>query len=176
MQKVYPNDNNIIAVICPKCKKTKEIDATPFLKKQGLVNLTFRFKCEFCDCGHKDCQECKEGSCTNSNTNIITIERRKFFRKKVDLPGFLVSADGKRHSIRVLDLSRTGVGTKVQIPHTLQVDQILQLEFTLDDGKETLIKKQLVVRKINDKVVDGEFTETENYDKNDKEIGFYLMK
>jgi len=50
------------------------------------------------------------------------------------------------------------------------------VEFTLDDGKDTPIKKQLVVRKINDKVVDGEFIETDNYDKNDKAIGFCLMK
>lgn len=173
MQKVYLDDNNVITVICPKCCKTKDIDATPFLKKQGLINLTFRFKCEFCDCGHKDCKECKESNC--SNINIINIDRRKFYRKKVNLSGFLLAVNNKKHSIRVLDLSRTGLKTKTLAPHNIQVDQKLTVEFTLDDEKGTSVKKQLVVRKINNKVVDGEFIETDSYDKNDKAIGFYLM-
>ena len=176
MQKVYLDDNNEITVICPKCKKTKNIDATPFLKNKGLVKLTFRFKCELCDCGHKDCRECKETNCDKSNINIINIERRKFYRKKVNLTGSLLAANGKRHSIRVLDLSRTGIRTMTLAPHTFKIDQELTVEFMLDDEKNTAVKKQLIVKKTNDKVVDGEFIETDNFDKNDKVIGFYLMK
>jgi hypothetical protein len=176
MQKVYLDDNNGITVICPKCKKAQNINATPFLKKQGLVKLTFRFKCELCDCGHKNCHECKESNCTNSNINIINIERRKFYRQKVNLAGSLLAENGKKHSIRVLDLSRTGLRMKTLAPHNIQVDHKLTVDFNLDDEKNTPIKKQLVVRKIDDKIVDGQFAETDNYDTNDKAIGFYLMK
>ena len=174
MQKVYLNENNQITISCPQCKKTKNIDATPFLKKKGLVELTFRFKCDTCDCGHKDCGECKEGDCRNSNK--IIIERRKFFRKKVDLSGYLVGTNRKRYPVRVLDLSRTGLRTQSLIGHPFKVDQKLQVEFTLDDARKSFIAKQIVVRKVDNKVVDGEFTDIDGYDTDDKAIGFYLMK
>lgn len=175
MQKVYLNDNNTITVSCPRCQKTKDIDAIPFLKSKGLVKLNFRFKCEYCDCGHIDCKECKEANCASGNTNMIAIDRRKFYRKKVNLPGFFLGEKGKRFSIRVLDLSRTGLRAKILTPNTFQVDQKLQVQFTLDDAKETNVQKYIVVRKTDGKVVDGEFTDSDAYDKNDKAIGFYLM-
>src|SRR5512147_1120175 len=100
MQKVYLDENNAITVSCPRCSKSRTIDATPFLKSQGTVKLTYRFKCTYCDCGHKECADCKVDNCTNGNSNIIAIERRKFFRKKVDLPGSLVGEKGRRHPIR----------------------------------------------------------------------------
>lgn len=175
MLKVYPNEDNKVTLRCPNCSKVKNIDVSPFLKKEGAAKLKYRFKCSHCDCGHKDCAECKDKSCANDNTNIVMIERRKFFRKKVNLPGVLQDKEGRRHPIRLLDLSRTGVRTKIITNHTLQLGQKLQLEFNLDDAKETAIKKLLVVRKIEAKVVDGEFIETDSFDKNDKAIGFYLM-
>jgi hypothetical protein len=177
MKKLYLEDNNVVTVSCPQCKKTREIDATPFLKKEGLVKLTFRFKCNSCDFGHsRDCSGCKEGDCSNGHTNIFTLERRKFYRKKVNLSGSIIGEDDKRFSIRVLDLSRTGLRMKVLTPNTFHVDQNVQVEFFLDDAKETQILKQIVIRKTDNKVVDGEFLATDRYDHNDKVIGFYLMK
>jgi|GEM_PF-841610 len=176
MHTVYLDDNNFISIACPRCRKTRDIDATPLLKKKGDVKLTFRFKCRFCDCGHKDCAECETENCANGNTNVVVVERRKFFRKVVHLPGLLRSESGKRHSIRVLDLSRTGLRTKVLSPHAFRVDQRLVVEFNLDDARGTPVKKTILVRKVNEKVVDGEFIETDVYDQNDKAIGFYLMR
>jgi len=176
MKKLYLEDNNVVMVSCPQCKKSREIDATPFLKKEGLVTLTFRFKCNSCDCGHRDCSGCKEGDCSNGNTNIFTLERRKFYRKKVNLSGSIIVENDKRYSILVLDLSRTGLRMKVLTPNTFQVDQNVLVEFFLDDAKETQILKQIVIRKTDKKVVDGEFLATDRYDHNDKVIGFYLMK
>jgi hypothetical protein len=107
---------------------------------------------------------------------MFILERRKFYRKKVNLSGSIIGGSGKRYSIRVHDLSRTGLRMEVLTPHTFQVDNKILVEFFLDDVKETQINKQVVVRKAGDKVVDGEFPATESFDYNDKVIGFYLMK
>ncbi len=180
IQKVYLDEANRIKVSCPQCKKIRDIDATPFLKKKGLIRLTFHFKCKFCDCGHKDCRDCPESDCpncnTDDNTNIITIERRRFFRKKVDLPGELFGENKQKYPIRVLDLSRTGIRTKVLKTHDFRIAQKLLVEFTLDDAKSNVVKKLIVIRNIDGKMVAGEFTETDEYNKSDKAIGFYLMK
>ncbi|MGB3222136.1 MAG: PilZ domain-containing protein [Desulforhopalus sp.] len=175
MQKVYLEDNNVVTVSCPKCKKTRKIDATPYLKKEGLVQLTFRFKCNSCDCGHKDCSGCNGSDCSNGHSNSFILERRKFYRKKVNLSGSIIGNSGKRYSIRVRDLSRTGLKMKVLSPHAFQVDERILVEFFLDDVKETQINKEVVIRKTDDKEVDGEFLATEGFDNNDKIIGFYLM-
>lgn len=175
MQKVYLEDNNVVTVSCPKCKKTREVDATPYLNKEGLVQLSFRFKCNSCDCGHKDCSGCEENDCSNGHSNIFILERRKFYRKKVNLSGSIIGDTGKRYSIRVRDLSRTGLKLEVLTPHAFQVDETILVEFFLDDVKETLISKGVVIRKTDDKEVDGEFLATESFDNNDKVIGFYLM-
>lgn len=108
--------------------------------------------------------------------NTLPIERRKFIRKKVDLSGFLVGTNSKRHPVRVLDLSRTGLRTKTITSHPFKVDQKLQVEFTLDDARESSIAKQIVVRKVDNNVVDGEFTDIDGYDADDKAIGYYLME
>lgn len=176
MQKVYLEDNNVVSVSCPHCKKTREIDATPYLKKKGLVKLSFRFKCNSCDCGHKDCSGCRGSDCSNGHSNKFILERRKFYRKKVNLSGSIIGDSGKRYSIRVRDLSRTGLKVEVLSPHAFQVDERILVEFFLDDVKETQISKKVVIRKTEEKVVDGEFIATEGFDNNDKIIGFYLMK
>lgn len=54
--------------------------------------------------------------------------------------------------------------------------QQFTIEFTLDDAKSSLITKEIIIRKIVDKTVTGEFINTRNYDVDDKIIGFYLMK
>ena len=54
--------------------------------------------------------------------------------------------------------------------------QQFTIEFTLDDAKSSLIAKEIIIRKIVDKTVTGEFINTRNYDVDDKIIGFYLMK
>lgn len=149
---------------------------TPFLQKDGPVKLTYRFKCSSCDCGHKDCRECRISGCTNGNSNIIQVERRKFFRKKVNLQGSLIGETGRRHPLRVLDLSRTGLRTRMLSSHKFLVGRKVQVEFTLDDVRETAIVKQIVIRRIDGKTVDGEFTEHPDFARYDKAIGFYLMK
>jgi c-di-GMP-binding flagellar brake protein YcgR len=107
---------------------------------------------------------------------MFILERRKFFRKKVNLSGSIIGDSGKRYSIRVRDLSRTGLRMEVLTPHAFQVDERILVEFFLDDVKETQISKGVVIRKADDKVVDGEFLATESFDNSDKVIGFYLMK
>lgn len=175
MQKVYPDKNNIITVSCPHCSKSRRIDASPYLGRKGATRLKYRFKCSYCDCGHKDCAECKEGQCANDNSNLVLIERRKFFRKKVNLRGTLQNRENKPLQIRVLDISRTGVKTRALSGHTFQVGEKLLARFNLDDARETPVSKMIIVRKVEGRTLDGEFLETDSYDKNDKAIGFYLM-
>lgn len=175
MQKIYLDETNHATLICPLCGKTKLIDAAPLLKGKGSVKITARFKCDACDCGHKSCEECRKNNCTSGNTIIFQLERRKHFRKEVSLAGSLISANGKKYPLHIIDLSRSGVKIHLPAAIPLAIGQKIIIEFTLDDVRHSLITKELTIRRIADKVVSGEFDDIDNYDNNDKKIGFYLM-
>jgi hypothetical protein len=176
MQKLFIGENNLVTVSCPRCGKSREIDATPYLHPQNAAQITFKFRCRSCDCGHKTCQECNENHCANGNSNVFQLERRQLFRKKVHLAGTLIDRGGKKHPIRLLDISRTGIKMSVYSIQAITVGQRLKVEFTLDDAKESLIKKEIIVRKSAEKLITGEFTDAQSFDHDDKMIGFYLMK
>ncbi len=176
MQKVYIGKDNLATILCPRCGKVNEIDATPFIRSKSSARISLTFKCKSCDCGHKSCKDCKENNCTNGNTNVFQLERRKYFRKEVGLAGTIFDRDGNKHPIRVLDLSRTGVKITKLSTHPITVGQRLVIEFSLDDTKQSQIKKEIIIRSTADKLVAGEFTDIESYGHDDKMIGFYLMK
>jgi hypothetical protein len=176
MQKAYINVGNVATIVCPRCGKSSEIDATPYLHSPKAAQITFKFKCSACDCGHTSCRECKENNCRYGNSNVIQLERRKYFRKKVNLSGVLFDREEKKHQIHLLDLSRTGVKMSMLTTRPVAEGQQFTIEFTLDDAKSSLIAKEIIIRKIVDKTVTGEFINTRNYDVDDKIIGFYLMK
>lgn len=176
MQKIYIGNNNLATILCPRCGKASEIDVTPFIRAKSSARISLKFTCKSCDCGHKSCKECKESNCTNGNTNVFQLERRKFFRKEVSLAGTLFDRDGNKHEIRILDLSRTGVKMKRLTTQSVTMGQHLVIEFTLDDPKKSHIKREIVIRSTANELAAGEFTDLKSYSHDDKMIGFYLMK
>jgi len=154
MQTAYINDNNRVVLSCPRCKKIREIDATPYLNAPGQAKIAIKFKCSACDCGHHSC---------------------KFFRKKVSLPGH-IRDHKKRFSVTILNLSRTGIKIKVRPSHTFQPGQKLVVTFTLDDAKASLVEKEVIIRTTKPDILKCEFTSAQAFESCDKAIGFYLMK
>jgi hypothetical protein len=175
MQTAYINDNNRVVLSCPRCEKTREIDATPYLNTSKQAKLSIKFTCSDCDCGHHSCKECREANCSNGNTNIIYLERRKFFRKKVSLPGYIRDRK-KRFTVTILNLSRTGLKIKVRPSHTFQLGQKLVITFTLNDARASIVEKEIIIRTAKLDILKCEFTSAQAFENCDKAIGFYLMK
>ena len=72
----------------------------------------------------------------------------------------------------VKDLSTSGLKIQVNTEHNCIVDDILQVEFYLDDNHRTLIRKKVVVRNVVGSKIGTEFAPTEAID---KALGFYLF-
>jgi hypothetical protein len=176
MQKVFIGENNRVTIVCPRCGKSKDIDVTPYLTARKTAQITLRLKCSACDCGHKSCQDCIEYNCTNGNVFAIQLERRKFYRKKVLLTGTLFDIEDRKHPVKILDLSRTGLKMSIHGIKNITPGQKLKASFILDDAKESKVYKEFIVRKAAEKTITGEFIDTQSFDHYDKMIGFYLMK
>jgi len=81
------------------------------------------------------------------------------------------SEDGRKFVMMVKDLSRSGSRIKINTSFPFSIDDIVHVEFNLDDKDRSFISKTAVIRSINGPFLGLEFTEIEKYDK----IGQYLM-
>ncbi|OQY02536.1 MAG: hypothetical protein B6I22_13435 [Desulfobacteraceae bacterium 4572_123] len=163
-QKIYTNGNNTVTVICPQCHKNKILDISEHKKKEKIAVLECR-----CECGH---------------SYTVMLERRKFYRKGTNLPGaytykktnlpgtYTLEGKDDRGLMTVINISRSGLKLRVNVTRDFQPGDILNVEFNLDDRDRSPIKKSVIVRNIQEKLVGVEFAAIEHFDK----LGAYLLK
>jgi hypothetical protein len=150
-QTVFVNSENKAIFTCPKCTKAKTVNIA------NLVNEKKEIKVK-CTCGH---------------VYPVVLERRKFYRKKTNLPGiFILEQNKKEYSMIVTNLSRYGLEFNSSESEKLKVGDRVGVEFRLDDKTRSLIKKKIIIRKIEEKTIGAEFCFPDEYD---KALGFYLF-
>jgi hypothetical protein len=156
VERVHLSDSNKATFICPKCKTTKTVDAS----KYAHVSKTVKIKSS-CSCGY-------------SWTSVL--EKRKQYRKSVNLPGtYELIREGTvvdRGSMKISDISGGGVKMKLNVKRDLEVGDFMTIEFHLDDSKRTFIRKDVEVRNVSDVFVGTKFRFVDAYD---PVLGFYLM-
>ena len=153
---VYVTSENKARFVCPRCGKSKTVDAGRFKSHTRTVRVKVR-----CPCGHR---------------YIAILEKRRGYRKEVSLPGsFLHLVDGSevsRGAMTVRDISTGGIKLRITNTEKINVGDVLQLEFRLDDAHRSLLRKKVIVRNIEEMHVGVEFAMSEA---TDKALGFYLF-
>jgi hypothetical protein len=154
--RAFLHDDRTAVFRCPKCNKTKTVDVSQYSDMDRFIRFTAR-----CSCGH---------------SFKVVLERRKHFRKKVKLPGKCAMKNGSHErSVVVKDLSRQGLGFRVWERAPFKPGDLLTIEFKLDNDKQTVIRKDIVVQLVSGETVGAEFHSTDPYNVYDKELGFYLL-
>ena len=174
MKSIYVDSENKATIACPGCGKSKTIDASKFMKIDGPVKIKYKFKCDYCARKLKKFKD-PNNSDSPKHTNIVVLERRKSYRKKVDLPGILIDQCGKKEMIVVNNLSRSGLKFSLKSAWPLNIDDKVTIQFHLNNSSKTLIKKETFVKKIDGTVISVEFSSIRSFSETDKAIGFYLM-
>jgi PilZ domain len=150
-QKVYVNAEFIATITCPQCDKSRTMHVELFLHARRPIKVQ-------CGCG---------------NAFPIRLEGRKYYRKDAELPGTYAYVENAQAGRLVVEtLSFSGIGFRTMGPHTIHVDDLLLVSFTLDNAKQTPMQKWVVVRWVNDQRIGTEFHDIDLYD---KEMGVYLM-
>ena len=174
MTSIYVNEDNRATIVCPGCGKSRLVDASKYMNMDGPVKIKYKFKCSYC--AQKQMKaESSDPAKKIIHTRIVTLERRRFYRKKVNLPGTFTDRRGKKSMMVISDLSRTGLKFKLQYPWPLEPGEKISVEFHLDNTSKTLIIKDSQVKKIDDLLISVEFLAINSYSEADKAIGFYLM-
>ena len=149
---IYANANEQATLVCEQCGKTKAIDVAPFKDVRKPLKVK-------CGCGH---------------VFWISIEVRKFYRKTTKLAGEY-SIGGRKASMVVENLSKTGLGFRTQTQHALRVNDMIRVSFRLDNPRHSDISKMAVVKRVGNDVVGAAFLDCDAYSDTNRLLGFYLM-
>lgn len=151
-EKIFANQDGTTTIICPQCGKLKQADVTKYLELKSTVRL----KCR-CICGH---------------SYLAELERRRYIRKKTNFPGsFRKAKNGGKGIMTVCDISRSGLKLRINSSEQFMIGDELSVEFRIDDSLRSIVKKEVIVRKIESTFVGVEFSSMDHYD----QLGAYLM-
>ena len=91
--------------------------------------------------------------------------------KNLNLPGSYATADGAQGGqMTVANISIERIKMKFNLPPRFNPEDKLSIEFTLDDKRRSIVKKDVVAKEIDDAFVIAEFSSREHYDR----LGPYL--
>lgn len=150
--KSYVNQSDNDAIItCPDCHSSKNISVEQFRDNQHVVKVK-------CKCGY---------------VFKVELEFRRYYRKDTDLPGTYdlnpPGIGGGR--VEIINLSLGGACFEINGLHDVKVGQKGSINFTLDDHKQTVFIKNVIVQSVHKNRVGCRFVEDKAYQ---KELGFYL--
>jgi hypothetical protein len=151
VQRIYLNDNDDGTIVCPDCEKSKIMN----LARYKTSHMPIKVKCG-CGCLFK-----------------IIIESRKFYRKETHLFGeYKNRKTNDTGSIIVDDVSITGLHFTTKIDNNINIGDILDIKFTLDNTLQSEIFKIAIVKRVKEHSIGVEYCDLQAYN---KELGFYLM-
>lgn len=147
------NADNMVTAICPECHHATDHDVTRFMEIDKSIKLKTR------------CRQCNHSFSFN-------LQRRKFFRKSVNLHGYcIVGGVQSRIPVRVVDLSQGGVKLKMYTYHHFKPGDTVLLEFQLDDRHGSWVCRDIFIRFIREMFLGVRFDSSEHYDK----LGPYIL-
>lgn len=154
--RVFINDQGQGSFVCPACNKGVIKDLSEFSNTPCAVRL----KCR-CRCG---------------NVYRVLVERRRHFRKPVNLVGMFFFQNNQGNPvkglIKVHDISQSGIRFSVNSVPDFKVGDRLIIEFTLDDEDHSQIREVGTVRRIQTNMIGLAFKNTDHYGK----LGQYLFR
>ena len=154
MKRVYLDRNRNGSVVCEKCGKVQRLSVPTSIHDQ-----TIWIKCK---CAH---------------SFPVLIDQRQHYRKDVHLPGLFAkvdSTDTEKGKIVVQDISQKGIGFVTYAKKNLNINDVVSVQFELDDPHKSPIHVQGLVKIVKDKYVGVELNRPNEHVQ--KILGFYLMQ
>ena len=149
-QRVFPDERGQALIVCPQCMRHTPIDANPYLGSHKSLKVE-------CGCGHKF---------------PVVFDTRNFYRKVLCLPGqYTKLPTDDPELVTIEDLSYTGVKFRTRFSHKIEVDDVLTIDFILDNRQRSRIVKTVRVMYVLGRVIGGEFRDRQAYS---TELTYYL--
>ncbi|MBW1981132.1 MAG: PilZ domain-containing protein [Deltaproteobacteria bacterium] len=153
MRKLFINQSDTGYSSCSKCGKLNKVNVKNH-NKTKIVEIK-------CYCGNKYSVEVEKRQCYRKNVNIVGTFQRIYPDNSVI---------GR---VNIEDISRAGLGFTTVTRNTLDIDNIILLDFKLDDIHKSHITTAAIVKIVKGNYVGVEFKQLSEHNK--KIIGFYLL-
>jgi hypothetical protein len=152
VERFFVKSDNTVDIKCPYCRTTRTVPVTKI----------------------KDPKEVFDVKCLCRKVFKVILEFRKMYRKETELRGRYINQarPGDEGTIIVSNISMVGLGFHTIGPHYIECDNILTIEFRLDDEQKTFITREVAIKEVQGNFAGGEFI---NLDRYDKFLDFYLM-
>jgi hypothetical protein len=154
MRRVYLDKERKGCAVCEKCGRVQRIQVAETTREH-----TIKIKCE---CRH---------------IFSVGIDQRRHYRKEVSLPGIferVCPGNAENGRVIVQDISQNGVGFLIYTKRKVNVDDVLNLKFALDDPHSSRIDVRGTVKIVKDRYVGVELDRPNEHTQ--KILGFYLMQ
>lgn len=153
-QKVYIDSLDTARFFCPQCKKEKIMQLSEYPIRKRVTQVSCR-----CRCGH---------------SYKVTLEKSMEKIQKTHFIGTFISKGDIRHSGKMIieKLNSRGLLLRTNIEQNIIPGLKLFLEFMLvDEAKQSVVKKEVVVKARKGKYLSAEFTTDDHSDS----LGPYLF-
>ncbi|RLC06081.1 MAG: hypothetical protein DRI57_27075 [Deltaproteobacteria bacterium] len=154
-KKIFITDDNTVMFICPKCGKEKSENALYYKEIEKASRIKRK-----CECGH---------------SYAVLLERRQFYRKKMNLPGICLFGEDEKQPMLVRNLSLTGLNFKLEKKQHFTIDDKIFVEFPINDTEKMLIRKLAIVKKITGLIIGAEFCTAFSESASDEAIKDYVI-
>lgn len=153
--KILINSLDTATLVCPHCGQKSVIQVSEYKLSKEIT----RIKCR-CLCG---------------NTYPAILEKRNFSQKDVQLSGTYqrVGKIFQNGGMTVKRINSRGLTLRINTNTTRKIrpGQKLKLEFVLDDAKQSIVKRHVVVTAAGGRFVTVDFNSQEHFDN----LGHYLL-
>ncbi len=138
---------------CPECSREQIMQ----LSQYNIKRLKTRVRCK-CRCGH---------------TYIVVLTKEMTSTQETQLSGTFMSKGKIKCSGKMIikKLNSRGLMLRTNIEQALMPGLKLFLEFVLDDAKQSIVKKVVIIKAAKGKYLSAEFISTKHYDN----LGPYLF-
>lgn len=151
--KIYIDSLDTAQFACPVCGREKIMQLSEYNLKKRITKVRCR-----CRCGH---------------TYMVNLEKEAEAIQDTQLLGTFAdkNPDGCKGKMIIKKMNSKGIMLRTNIDQNITPGRKLTLEFVLDDAKQSIVQKEVVVRAKKGKYLSADFLTEEHYDN----LGPYLF-
>ena len=152
MEIIYSGDINYVTITCPNCGLARNRSVTDFKDTPKRLKVK-------CKCGE---------------VFQIFLEFRGYYRKVVRLSGdYFVQEKDEKGEVLIKNISITGINFGTLKPHNISKDDIVELEFILDNRNKTELYSLVKIMWVSGLKVAGQFIDESSLK---QDLVLYLRK
>jgi hypothetical protein len=149
-QIVASDQHDTITIACPQCDRRKDVNISTFKTSHVETHKSLKTQCL---CGH---------------AFQVTVNTREFPRKRATLTGAYIkfkSQHSEAYGFFIIeDISMAGLKFRTRAPHSLEIGEVVKINFILNDDAGSEIWAALQVKHVQGFSIGGAFCDLKDTD------------